>query len=94
MEGLQKAEISCDTKGMSVAGCVLKVRDFVVMVPKVGQKKLTTVVIVSPGVIPWFSYDHVAPHERDSLGYGSTVYVGLAVMVAEEVAVASAGLGV
>ena len=35
MEGLQKAEISCDTKGMSVAGCVLEVRDFVVVVPKV-----------------------------------------------------------
>ena len=35
MEGLQKAEISCDTKGMSVVGCVLKVRGFVVMVPKV-----------------------------------------------------------
>ena len=50
--------------------------------------------IVSPGVIPWFSYDHVASHERESLGYGSTVYVGLTVMVAEEVAVASAGLGV
>ena len=49
--------------------------------------------IVSPGVIPWFSYDHVAPHERESLGYGSTVYVGLAVMAAGEIAVASAGLG-
>ena len=35
MEGLQKAEISCDTKGMSVAGCDLKVRDFVMVVPKV-----------------------------------------------------------
>ena len=46
------------------------------VVSKVNWKGLTTVVIVSPGVIPWSSYDHVAPHERDSVGYGSTVYVG------------------
>ena len=31
MEGLQKAEISCDTKGMSVAGCVYEIRDFVII---------------------------------------------------------------
>ena len=33
--GLQTAETSCDTKDRSVAGCVLKVRDIVVLVPKV-----------------------------------------------------------
>ena len=39
MEGLQKAEISCDTKGMSVAGCVVEIRGFVMIGSKSGLEE-------------------------------------------------------